>query len=251
MRRRYGRYAAKRKYSWRRKYTRGRKGFAKAVKNVILKTAETKYISRRLTDTNMLESSVPSRFQLTHNTMCFYNIFNNTAPDAVKHPLPTQGDGDGNRNGDEIYATGIRLAGSLQVFNANKTATFRMFLVEYNDHVFSSGANLGTYNEVLHNVSNSSMLDTFQHDRIRPRYIGTLKIPVRDINDAQDGSINFKKWIPMKRKLTFRQDDSPALATGIKNKVSLLLMPYDRITTTSGSHIGDINVHATLYYKDP
>lgn len=251
MRQRYARAAAKKKYSWRRKYTRGRTGFAKAVKNVILKTAETKFISRRLTDTNMTEASTPSRFQLLHNTLNFYNIFNNTSPDAVKHPLPTQGDGDGNRNGDEIYATGIRLAGNIQVFSNFKSATFRMFLVEYNDHVFPTGSNLGTYNDVFHNVANSSMLDTFQHDRIRPRYIGTLKIPARDILDAQDGTINFKRWIPMKRKLTFRQDDSPALATGIKNKVSLLFLPYDKLLTGSGGHIADINVHATLYYKDP
>lgn len=241
----------RRKRSWRRKYTRGRKGFAKAVKNVILKTAETKFISRRLTDTVMLESSAPSRFQLTHNDLNFYNIFNNTSPDSVKHPLPLQGDSDGNRNGDEIYSTGIRLAGNIQVLSANKTATFRMFLVEYNDHIFSSGGSLSTYNQVMHNVSNSTMLDTFQHDRLRPKYLGTLRVPARDIQDSADGTINFKRWIPFKRKLTFRSDDSPALAMGIKNKLSLLFLPYDKILTTSGTHIADINVHATLYYKDP
>lgn len=252
VRARYGRAAAKKKYRWRRKYTRGKTGFAKAVKNVILKTAETKYISRLLTDTNMTQGAgLPNRYAVTHNAVSFYNIFNNTAPDAVKHPIPTQGDGDGNRNGDEIFATGVRLSGSLQVLNANKSATFRMFIVEHNDQVYSSGSNLGTYNETFHNVTGSTQLDTFQHDRIRPKYIGTLKCPARDVSDTQDGTINFKKWIPLKRKFTFRQDDSPALATGLKNKYSLMILGYDKINTVNLTHIADIAVHATLYYKDP
>lgn len=242
---------AKRRSTYRRKFTRGRRGFAKAVKNVILKTAETKYLSRRLTDTNMTEQSVPSRFNMRHNTLEYFHIFNNTNPDAVKHPIPTQGDGDGNRNGDEIYATGIRIAGSIQVPAIYKNAQFKMFLVEYNDSVFGSGENIGTYNAVMHNVANSVALDTFQHDRLRPKYLGTLRVPTKDINDSNDGGINFKRWIPLKRKMTFRQDDSPAVAMGIKDKLSLLFMPYDVITQTSGNTIGVCNVHATLYYKDP
>lgn len=250
MRQRYARAAAKKKYSWRRKYTRGKSGFAAKVKNVILKTAETKYISRRLQDTNMQELNTPLRNLLKHNELNYYNIFNNTSPDAVKHPLPVQGDSDGQRNGDEIYATGIRLTGTIEVFPACKQASFRLYLVEYNDQVFSAG-NLGTFNEVFHNVTGSTMLDTFQHDRIRPRYLGTLRVSASDINDTQNGSINFKRWIPMKRKLTFRQDDSPALAMGIKNKVSLLILPYQTINTAQGLHIADITAHAILYYKDP
>jgi hypothetical protein len=252
VRARYGRAAAKRKYRWRRKYTRGGKGFAKAVKNVILKTAETKYISRLLTDTNMEPSAgLPTRWSLRHNAIEYYHIYNNSAPDAVKHPLPIQGDGDGNRNGDEIYATGIRVAGSIQVFTANKSATFRMFLVENNDSVYSAGSNIATYNETFHNVSSSTMLDTFQHDRIRPKYLGTLQVSSRDANDAGDGTINFKRFIPLKRKLTFRQDDSPALATGMKNKFTLMFLPYDKIATTNLAVIGVVSVHTTLYYKDP
>lgn len=221
------------------------------MKNVILKTAETKFISRRLTDTNMLEYAAPSRFGLTHNNINYFYIYNQSAPDAVKHPLPTQGDGDGNRNGDEIYATGIRISGSIEMNSDSKGCTYRMFLAEYNDSVFSSGSNIGTYNELFHNVANSSMLDTFQHDRIKPKYLGTLRVRPEDQNDASLGNINFKRWIPLKRKLTFRQDDSPALALGMKNKLAIFFLPYQAIATAAGALVGAINVHATLYYKDP
>jgi hypothetical protein len=39
--------------------------------------------------------------------------------------------------------------------------------------------------------------------------------------NANDGSIMIKKWIPFKRKITFKQDDSPAFATAMKNKLVL------------------------------
>lgn len=243
--------AAKRKPSWRRKYMRGRKGFAKAVKNVILKTAETKYISRLLTDTSMSELGAPTRFDFRHNTLEWINIFNNTNPDAVKHPLPVQGDGDGNRNGDEIYATGIRIAGELNAASANKGMKVRVFLVEYNDQVFGAGQSLSTKAAVQHVITGNIMLDTFQHDRIKPKYLGTVRFPRNDLNDASDVTTNFKYWIPLKRKITFRQDDSPALARGIKNKMALLFLPYNTLFTADGIVIGAMKVHATLYYKDP
>lgn len=253
VRAKYSRMAAKRKYRWRRKYIRGKTGFAKAVKNVILKTAETKYISRFLTDTNMSQAAgTPVRFLLRHNSIEFFNIYNNAAPDAVKHPLPVQGDGDGNRNGDEIWATGIRIAGSIQAAPADKACTYRLYLVEYNDQVYSSGTSLDSYNSTFHNVSGSTVLDTFQHDRIRPKYLRTITFPKNlDSNDPETVGVNFRMWIPLKRKLTFRQDDSPALATGMKNKFALMILPYNRISTTQSVPIGDIAVHATLYYKDP
>jgi hypothetical protein len=234
-----------------RKYTRGRSGFAKKVKDVILKTAETKFVSRLLTDTNMSQMTVPNRYLLRHNEIDHYNIFNNTNPDAVKHPIPIQGDGDGNRNGDEIYATGVRVAGTIQVAAANKGSHFRMFLCEYNDQVFATGATLSTKNQTMHVVTGSSILDTFQHDRIKPKYLGTVRMPRGDINDATTCSATFKYWLPLKRKFTFRQDDSPALAMGIKNKYSLMILPYNSLSTGDGEVIGDIQTAATFYYKDP
>jgi hypothetical protein len=193
----------------------------------------------------------PSRWQLRHNRIEYLHIYNNQNPDITKHPLPVQGDGDGQRNGDEIYATGIRLAGSIWVPSATKSATFRLFLVEYNDQVFGQGGDITTFNQVFHQVATSTMLDTFQHDRIKPKFLRNLKVSASDVNDTRDTGINFKIWIPLKRKLTFRQDDSPALAMGMKNKMTLMILPYDTVPTPAGTPLADIDVHATLYYKDP
>ena len=235
-----------------RKYMRGRKGFAKKVKDVILKTAETKFLSRLLTDTSMSEGpGVPTRYIMRHNQIEHFHIFNNTNPDAVKHPIPIQGDGDGARNGDEIYATGVRLAGSIQMGAGDKHSQFRMFLVENNDQVYSAGAGISTKNQTMHTVTGSTIMDTFQHDRVKPKYLGTLRVPSRDVLDSADGSITFKYWLPLKRKFTFRQDDSPALAMGLKNKYTLMILPYKAVGTIDATAIGEIQVAATLYYKDP
>lgn len=217
-----------------------------------MKTAETKFLARLLTDTNMSQApGIPTRFILRHNEIDHFNIFNNTNPDMVKHPLPQQGDGDGARNGDEIYATGVRIAGSIQMAAGDKNTTYRLFLVEHNDQVFGSGANISTKNQTMHTVTGSTIMDTFQHDRIRPKYLRTLKIPMRDLNDGSQGCINFKFWLPIKRKFTFRQDDSPALAMGIKNKYTLMILAYKDMSTLDATPVGDIQVAATFYYKDP
>lgn len=219
---------------------------------MILKTAETKFLSRLLTDTNTVqEAGIPVRWALRHNEIDHFNIFNNTAPDATKHPIPVQGDGDGQRNGDEIYATGVRLAGTIEAPASSKGAQFRMFLVENNDQVFASGANISTKNQTMHGVTGSIILDTFQHDRIKPKYLGTVRFPKGDINDATNVSATFKYWLPLKRKFTFRQDDSPALARGIKNKYTLMILPYLNLGTIDASTVAVIQVSATFYYKDP
>lgn len=218
---------------------------------MILKNAETKFLSRTLQDTDMTANpSNATSWNLIHNSISYLHIFNNTSPDAVKHPIPVQGDSDGQRNGDEIYATGVRIAGTIYVPSTYKTSTYRLFLCEYNDQVFPSGTTINDYNSLFHNVSSQTILDTFQHDRIRPKYLKTLKMDRADVRDDQDGTINFKLWLPLKRKFTFRQDDSPALATGLKNKYTLLVLPYH--SHLSGSvNIGQIRAQATLYYKDP
>jgi len=235
-----------------RKYTRGRTGFAKKVKDVILKTAETKFRSIRLQDTNMSEGAgIPLRYIMRHNRIEYFHIFNNTNPDATKHPIPIQGDSDGQRNGDEIYATGVRIAGSIQMGSIDKHSTYRVFLCEYNDQVYGAGAAIDTYNQTFHEVTGGTNMDTFQHDRIKPKYLRTLKVSSADVADASEGAINFKFWLPLKRKFTFRQDDSPALAMGIKNKYTLMILPYKNISTIAGAAVGDVQVHATLYYKDP
>ena len=250
VRRKYNRATIRRRPM--RKYMRGRTGFAKRVKDVILKTAETKFTSRLLSDTNMSQAAgIPTRFILRHNEIDHFNIFNNTNPDAVRHPIPIQGDGDGQRNGDEIYATGVRIAGTIEVDLNHKAASFRMFLVENNDQVFTAGSNISTKNQTMHTVTGSTILDTFQHDRVKPKYLGTVRMPKGDINDATNVSATFKYWLPLKRKFTFRQDDSPALAMGVKNKYTLMILPYSQLGTIDATQIGGIQVSATLYYKDP
>lgn len=222
------------------------------MKDVILKTAETKFLSRTLQDTEMTANPAnATSFFLKHNQINHLHIFNNTNPDAVKHPLPVQGDSDGQRNGDEIYATGIRIAGSVYIPSSYKQATFKLFLVEYNDQVFPTGTTITDYNSVFHNVSTQTALDTFQHDRIKPKYLRTIRMATSDVRDDQDGEVLFKLWLPLKRKFTFRQDDSPALALGIKNKYTLMILPYHTHLTTTGQDIGQIRAQATMYYKDP
>ena len=60
-----------------RKYLRGRSGFAKAVKSVILKTAEKKYIGRDLASNSAYDVLIGGN-ALNHNSVVETTLINNT-----------------------------------------------------------------------------------------------------------------------------------------------------------------------------
>lgn len=217
---------------------------------MILKTAETKFVTKHLSDTTATQVGPGNTYDLNHNTIFAVHIYNNANPDAVKHPLPGQGDADSARNGDEIYATGLLIRGMINAAAGNKNTRYRMFISEYNDTQFGTGTDITTYNALFHSISAQSILDNFQTDRIKVRSLGTLTVGRNDQQDSDSCLIPFKFWIPLKRKLTFRDDTTFALAKGMKNKLTLLCIPY-RLNQAAQGSVGSISTNATLYYKDP
>lgn len=234
---------------------RGRSGFAKAVKNVILKTAEKKFIPRDLKDQfswdglNIVPGSVDVYGQVAvgHNAPFIVNIFNNNSPDSNKHPLPFQGSGDGDRNGDEIFATGIRIRMQLEN-NANKhNNTWKFWLIEWNS-VQGNPCNPGN---LFYSWTGTGLLDQVQTDRFKATLIGKYRTTARDVAVDAKTNIFINKWIPFKRKLSFVGDTSIQVSKGMKEQVSIVGICYDASNTLFYSGIGNYRMHATFYYKDP
>lgn len=248
----------KKKYRWRRKWIKGKKGFAKAVKKVILSTAESKYRSVRMTDcytTSSVGTVIPmtqwvgvtGAFYVNHNRLFRFNIFSNNNPDVNKHPVPSQGNGDGQRNGDEIYAKGIKLRMCLTNGTDHHNAKWRFWLVEWN----TVQGDPCVYDNMFHNVSGNLMLDAIQTDRFRATKIGDYRYRSTDISPSVNGEILVSKWIPFKRKLCFTADDSIVIAKGMKEALTIVGVCYDSQNTSQEISIGGITCHATLYYGDP
>lgn len=243
----------RRRRSWKRKYLRGRSGFAKAVKSVILKTAEKKYIGRDLASNSNYDILIGGN-ALNHNSVVETTLINNTNPNSTYQLCMPQGDSDGQRNGDEIYAKGIRLRSVITVPPDRRNAIFKLFLVEYNTTQGSPIVKADLFHQALNNV----MIDGIQTDRWKLHLLGSYRLKSRDLAGMETGAmaarhatILVNKWIPFRRKLTYIKDDSLVYAKGMKERLSLIWMTFDATNALELDTCGYVRQHATLYYGDP
>lgn len=247
--------AYRRRYRWRKKYLRGKTGFAKAVKNVILKTAESKYAVRDLKhgfgwngfNTVALSTDVFGQMIVQHNFLFEVFLFENTSPSIATMFHIAQGDRDDQRNGDEIYATGMRLRIQCENDAGRHNMTWKFWLVEWNT---TQGEPVDP-NTTFHSGSGCLILDTIQNNRIKMMPLGTFRTKARDVPADKKTDIYINKWIPFKRKLSFAQDSAIHVTRGMKEKLALVGVAYDTSNTTIGSAVGNIRVNGTFYYKDP
>lgn len=208
----------------------------KLIKGVTLKQSETCYKS--------LARSVPNLF---HDVLTQVSVWDPSSGGL----FPSQGPGDGQRRGDEIYLTGIMYRGIFQVPHDRRNMRFKMWFLQHN----SSQGSPGTYGQFFHNITGDGMIDPVQTDRWKGvRYLGTFKCSASDqaTGDPNDKTIHVKRWIPLKRKVTFTEDGSVIPASGLKEEGSILIMPYDTITTLITDIVITRSEHCfTLYFKDP
>ena len=216
----------------RRKVRGSRTKFAKAVRKVILSTAEKCYKSRQVDGQSF-----------NHDSLGGVVIWNPSTTSI----WPSQGNGDGERRGDEIYATGIMMRAVFQIPQDRRNTKFKMWYVAYDDQN-TGGINKSTF---FHNVSNNVMVDPVQTDRWRGvKYLGIYKCSASDqTTGSQDKTIIMKKWIPLKRKVNF-QTDSSSLPIGVPPIGAIMIAPYDTITSvTTDTLITNSEITFTLYFK--
>lgn len=237
--------------SWRRKYLRGRRGFAKAVKSVILKTAESKYVSRAI-QANSAYDVTWGGFAVNHNAIVEFTLINNTAPSVNDLSYIPQGDADSNRNGDEIYSTSITVRSAISIPASRKNTTLKWYLLEYN----SVQGTPTTYGDLFHNTTGSVLLDPVQRDRWKLKYLATQRVQARDVlvdpaGTVNDVNINFVKKIPFKRHLCFQKDDSNIIVKGMKERLSLICVAYDMNGSSTLSTCAYVKMQGTINYRDP
>lgn len=207
------------------------------MKAVQLKTSETKYKSSNVHLTNLYHDNLREGIQL-----------------GSGQPIhPSQGTGDGSRIGDQIYVSGFRLRGEAEVAYDRKNTTFKCWLLEYDETTSGSAT---VYTNLFHNVSGNGLTDSIQSKRYKVIKCWTMRYKGLS-TDAHDtpvtGTILFNKWIPLKRNIHYQSDSSTAITKGIKQNLTLVVLPYDTYSTSAVSDIVCTNFTccATMYYKDP
>lgn len=202
----------------------------KLIKSIVLKTAETKYRN----------FSLP-KVELYHN-----NIYPMTDLMGI---MPPQGDTDGDRNGDCIYATGIKIRLMLGQKADRPNVTYKIFVVQYDDD--TSGTL--TYSNFYHNASGNGLLDAVQTKRFKVRKALTIKSKGTSMEVGESGKEFIRPlsfWIPLKKKVKFQKDDA-ILVTNMPQQFKIIVLAYDAYGTLGTDNIAYIQGCATLYFKDP
>lgn len=219
-----------------------KKRFNRRVRKALLQTTETGY------KTKVVVSGAGSG--INHDTLRKYVLW-----DVSDYSIfPTQGLGDGNRIGDEIYVTGMMIRATFQVPYDRRNTKIRLWYVPYNtDQGFPD-----QQSQFMHNVTGNTFLDPIQTKRWPGvKYLGQYQVKSTDqphiIGETlQDKTIMVKKWLPIYRKVAFKEDGSVVPVSGLKEHGWLIASAYDSITSaTTDTVVSRCEMSCTMYYKDP
>lgn len=225
--------------------------FQRGVQSVIMQTVEKKYREATINfaaGTDISASAAP----WYHNALYPVNLWalpqgTNTAGTRI---FPTQGLTDGNRIGDEIYATGISVRLMFNVPSDRRTANLKCWFLPWNS-VQGDPANKSNF---FHGLINNTYLDKIQTDRWPGlKYLGMFRNNDPDNTYANaHGQIIVNLWIPLKRKITFITDGDTIVARGLKEHGTLLFAPYDKVGSLETDQlITAYQGTVTFHYKDP
>lgn len=226
--------------------------FQRAVKKVVFGTVEKKYRSATINyapGTDLPMNTPPWK----HNMLYKINLWELSAGTGANGTrlFPTQGMTDGNRIGDEIYATGIKVKLMLNLPSDRRTTNIKVWYVPHN-RVQGDPANKS---QLFHGLINNTMLDQVQTDRWPGiKYLGLFRASDPDnITSSAHAQIYMDIWVPLKRKITFITDGDTVTARGLKDTGSLVFAPYDKIGSVEDfdTVVNNLQGEATFYYKDP
>lgn len=237
---------------WKRRvggYGRRMTRFQRAVRSVIFRTTEKKYKLATIqgpVDSNLNYNGTP----WYHNALYVINLWNVNAGASGLRLFPSQGSSDGERIGDEIYVSGIKVRLILNLPADRRTTSVKVWYVPH-DVKQGDPTIAGSF---FHTGVGNTQIDQVQTDRwLGTKLLGTFRNNDPDNTTAgAHGQIFMDLWIPIKRKVTFNNDGVQVFASGLKDVGNLLFAPYDKIgTLTSDIVVNNMQGTATLHYKDP
>lgn len=204
----------------------------------MLKTTETGYKS--------LTVAQGTGASINHDTLKGFQLWSSTLTSL----FPSQGLGDGNRIGDEIYVTGMKIRFQFEMPHDRRNTKIKLWYVPYNS---DQGAPV-TQSEFQHNVTGNTFLDPIQNKRwVGTKYLGMYQLKATDqTTGVQDKTLFIEKWIPIYRKVTFKEDGSSVIASGLKEQAAIIATAYDTYSTfQTDTVVSRGEIQCTLYYKDP
>ncbi|KAJ1475981.1 hypothetical protein T484DRAFT_1826358, partial [Baffinella frigidus] len=231
----------KKRPAYKRRVASSSRRFNKQVLDVIKRTAEPKEIHTVLDQLSTL-------YHNSFNPQTLYKRGNNN------NTWPLQGDGINQRNGNEIYAKGFMIRGSMCFAGDRRGSTLRFYLVNPKDDTVELN-----YGKMFQKITNNVAIDPLNKSNFpTAKLIGTYKVP--DVSaptmsvdgnfELIDTNVIIKKWIPFNKKIKFL--DGTNDPTNINSYMALVVTCYDH----NSALVTDECVKATdlmmsFYYSDP
>jgi len=225
-----------RKAPYKKRSTMNRTKLVSLIKRTVLKRAEAK------------EKQVAfEKVEMYHN--CFHNGINPISTGLVikvnSGVLPTQGVGDNQRVGDEIYLSGFKfkmLVGQ-KADRPNVTFRYLVLSVPKGSSITYSDWFKATIGNVLLDEPNKDFVKTLKTGLWRPNEAGLSATGAREYTYPKE------LYIPYKKKLKFGPAD--AAITHNDDDLYLVIMAYDAFGTQVTDNIGYITPLLICYYRDP
>lgn len=220
----------------RRKAPAPRGKFAKAVKKVILSSAE-----------RCFKSYQQDGFTMQHDTLREVYIWSNSGT-VVNTIFPSQGNSDSDRRGDEIYAQGITMRCVLQIPYDRRNVKIKAWFVQYN----ATQGDPADKTQFFHSICNNTHIDPRNSDRFpNAKYLGTFKCSAADCIMTGDKTIMLTKYLPFSKKLHFKID-AGNMPTNVNDRGSIIWAAYDTVTSSIlDTVVTNAECCFTLHYRDP
>lgn len=206
------------------------------IKKTVLKKAEQK------------EKQVSfEKVEMFHN--CFWNGGTPSSTGLVikmnSGVLPTQGVGDNQRVGDEIYLSGFKWKFLVGQKADRPNVTFRYLVM-----TVPKGSSI-TYHDWFKNVVGNVLLDEPNRDFVKVHASGIWRPNEAGLGNTGGDEYTFTKqmWIPYKKKLKFGPAD--AAITHNDDDLYMVIMAYDAYGTLPTDNIAYIQPLLLCYYRDP
>lgn len=210
-----------------RRRTASRKRFAKAVKRVIMKTAEPKVLRYPITARSLF-----------HDVVFYYRI-NDTAN------MPGEGIRDYQRIGDQINLKGWRMSLMISQFADRPNVNYRWWFVEVPKGTAYS------YGNWFEATINNTQIDDINKDLIKVIRTGYFRPNQAALAVAGGRKYSFarKFWCPRQKKLKYGPLNG---GTGHNdNDVYFMLAPYDAAGAAVTDELCTIEGALNCYYRDP
>lgn len=230
--------AAARRAAAKRQFTlKSRRSFNSRVKQIVMRNSETKM------------KVFSTSYNCVALNICLHNA-NTVIPiwkEATTSIWPTGGTSDAGRIGENINSLGVLVRAVFQIPHDRRNMRFKMYFVQYN----SIQGDPGTTSDFYHWTLGNTMIDSVDKDTFpNVQYLGTYKCRAVDqTTGTQDKTILVKKWIPLKKRLTFKGTIGAPM--NLKENGVLVIAPYDSVDTLATDiPISKIEIACSLYYKD-